>query len=327
MEDLALGARDRPLLRAGSSALTLIASPLKVDALRALAEQPLSLQELIRLLGFPPRSTARLHLRTLEGVGAVERSADRELSTPGDYKLAPPGEKLLDLVDVVQAWLDRSPAGSIQLGSTAGKSAIKALVEGWGATVVAVLAVRPLSLTELDSLIPQANYPSLGRRLTALRQVGLLDAQPRAGRSIPFAVTEWLRRAVIPLVAAMSWEHRHLPEQTPPIRRLDIETTLLLAAPLLRLDASASGSCRVAVEVRDDDAPLPAGAVLSFQEGRAVSCVAHLEGDAEAWASGAVDGWLRFLADCNSDELKTGGKTRLVNRLLAAFTSETRVLG
>ena len=60
---------------------------------------------------------------------------------------------------------DNAPEGPLALGSSTAKSAIKALVEGWGTNMIRALAARPLSLTELNGLISGLSYPSLERRL------------------------------------------------------------------------------------------------------------------------------------------------------------------
>lgn len=132
----------------------------------------------------------------------------------------------------LQAWLQLSPAGPIELGSIAAKSAIKALVEGWGSNIVRALATRPLSLTELNSLIPRISYPSLERRLTAMRQVNLLETQSTHGRTTPYEVTEWLRRAI----AAIGWERRYARIAplisgvwTSPLEELDVDGETRLA--------------------------------------------------------------------------------------------------
>jgi len=65
------------------------------------------------------------------------------------------------VADTVEAWLARAPAGPIPLGSEVAKAAIKALVDGWEATMLRALAARPLSLTEFDSLIAGLSYPAL----------------------------------------------------------------------------------------------------------------------------------------------------------------------
>ncbi len=320
MERLASRTVRRTPLRAGGTALTLISSSLNLEALRHLADGPLPLQDLMRRLGFPPRSTTRLCLRTLAELGAVERRPRSEFPASVDYAISPAGRSLLRVSVALQAWLDASPAGPTELGGTAAKSAVKALVEGWGANLVRALATRPLSLTELNTLIPRISYPSLERRLTAMRQVDLLEAHRRAGRASPYEVTEWLRRAVAPLTAAVGWERLYAAERTPDLRRLDVETAFLLAIPLMEeLPKGLRGSCRLAVEVDDGSAPLFAGVLVSVEDGAVTGYAPNLESEAEAWAAGKPLSWLRRMNGGEDGELAIGGDARLAEELIGAL--------
>lgn len=302
-------------MRAGAHALSLLSVPLNVHVLKAL-EEPRSLVDLRRAVGSPPQTTMRVHLGNLTELGVLERR--RQAAFPGtvDYELARPGDELLAVADVLQAWLNGSPEGPLSLGSVAAKSAIKALVDGWTSTMVRALAARPLSLTDLNRLISGLNYPSLERRLSALRHTGLVEACHGQGRGTPYTVTDWLRRAVAPLTAAAHWERRHRPPEASPISRIDIEATFLLAIPLLSLPSDLSGSCRLAVEVQNGHRELDlAGALVEVREGSIASCVSRLQGEAEAWASGSASTWLRAVIEEDTDPLEIGGDCSLATAL------------
>lgn len=232
MEHSAPGSSSRPPLRAGGTALTLLSNSLNLEVLRNLAEGPQPLQTLMQRLGFPPRSTMRLYLQALVELDAIVHRRRSEFPTSVEYEIAAGGRALLEVSGTLQAWLHASPAGPIELGSTAAKSAIKALVEGWGSNVVRALATRPLSLTELNFLLPRISYPSLERRLTAMRQVNLLEVHHTGGRVAPYSVTEWLRLAIAPIAAAIRWERTLAGDRAPALRRHDVEAALLLAGPL-----------------------------------------------------------------------------------------------
>jgi DNA-binding HxlR family transcriptional regulator len=232
MELSASRSSSRPRLRAGGAALTLLSSSLNLEVLHCLAAGPQRLQALMRNLGFPPRSTTRLYLQTLAGMGVVEHRRRSEFPASVEYEITEGGRALLEVSGTVQTWLQSSPAGPIALGSTAARSAVKALVEGWGSNIVRVLATRSLSLTELNLLLPQISYPTLERRLTAMRQVGLLEVHHTGGRVAPYTVTRWLRLSVAPVVAAIRWEGAFAADQTPDLGRHDVEGALLLADPL-----------------------------------------------------------------------------------------------
>ncbi len=307
-------------MRAGAHSLALLAAPMNVALLRSLSEQPTPLIDLRRAVGNPPQTTMRKHLAALAEVGIVARERDTHFGASVTYTLQKPGTDLLGLARVLERWLTMAPADPIELGSVAARSAIKALAEGWSTTLLRALAARPLTLTELDALISDVSYPSLERRLAAMRLAGQVDPIAATGRGTPYAVTSWLRRAVVPLVSAVCWERRHLAEATPPIGRLDIETAFLLTVPLLRLDEEYSGSCRLAVETAGKNGTRRSvGVLVGIEEGRVAYCRARLEGDATASASGSVSAWYRAIAEGHIDQLEAGGDRALADAIMASI--------
>jgi DNA-binding HxlR family transcriptional regulator len=315
-------ARGERTTRAGLHALSLLAAPLNVPVLQALAEGPRSLMDLRREAGSPPQSTMRCRLRELSEIGVLTRR--RQDGFPGslDYELTPAGRDLLAAAGALRSWLAEAPDRPIALGSPAAKSAIKALVEGWSTSMLRALAARPLSLTELDSLISQLSYPSIERRLGAMRLVGQIEPAPSRGRGTPYAVTGWMRRAIAPLAVAARWERLHLREQAAPVTHRDAEAAFLLAIPLLRLPAELSGSCRLVVEIPNGEARRLAGVLVDIEEGRVVSCVAGLRGSATAWASGSTPAWLATVIECDTGLLEIGGDCCLARALAEGMHEE-----
>jgi DNA-binding HxlR family transcriptional regulator len=304
-------------VRAGTHALNLLSVPLNVHVLKALEEQPRSLIDLRRAVGSPPQTTMRSHLRALAGSGILERRRQTEFPGSVDYELARPGRDLLLVSEVLQTWLADSPQGPLTLGSVAAKSSIKAMIEGWSSAIIRALAARPLSLTDLNRLISGLNYPSLERRLAAMRLAGQIEARPGKTRATPYAVSPWLRHAIAPLAAAARWERQYLPDDTAPIARIDIESAFLLAVPLVSLPAESSGACRLAVEVRSAGRePTLAGVLVGIEEGRVVSCVSKLEGRADSWIAGSISAWIRAIIDHEIEGLEVGGEHDLSWRLL-----------
>lgn len=305
--------------RAGTQALTLLATPTNVHVLEALADDPMALMDLRRAIGSPPQTTMRGHLRTLTRTGVV--TGRRRNDFPGclDYELTRSGQELWAVAEVVGSWLTAAPEGPVPLGSVASKSAIKALVEGWDTNVIRALVARPLSLTELSDLISGISYPSLERRLGAMRLAGQIEKMPGRGSGTPYGVTKWLRRAVAPLAAAARWERQNLAPHTVPIKRLDIEAAFLLAAPLLRLPTGLLGSCRFAVEVEGGSGERLAGVLAEVGQGRVLSCATGLQGDASAWASGSASAWLRAVIEHQVEELEIGGDCHLARALLSSL--------
>lgn len=302
--------------RASVRGLSLLAVPLNVSILTALAEGPKRLIDLRREAGAPPQTTLRKHLRALAEIGVVQKR--REDAFPGalEYELGPAGPELTEVAAVLGDWLVESPHDSLALGEPRAKGAITALVEGWGTHMLRALAARPLALTELDDLISGVSYPSLERRLAAMRLAGLVEAVPGPGRGTPYAVTEWARQAVGPITATARWEQRHLRERARPLTKHDVEAAFLLAVPMLRLPADLSGACRLSMEVQNGKGPTLAGVLVDVEEGRIASCGSRLEGKAAAWASGSGPAWLRAVIARETDSLEVGGDLQLARSFL-----------
>jgi DNA-binding HxlR family transcriptional regulator len=187
--------------RSGAQTLVLLAAPLNVSILRALAEGPRQQSELRQAAGSPAQTTLRAQLRHLVEIGAVEMQRRNDFPGALDYELTAAGGGLLDVLLVLEAWLEKAHP-PLTLGGNEAKAAVKALAEGWSTTMLWALAGGPLSLTELDRAIGAVSYPSLERRLSALRLAALVKPAPNRGRGTPYAVTDWLRQAVAPLTAA-----------------------------------------------------------------------------------------------------------------------------
>jgi DNA-binding HxlR family transcriptional regulator len=296
--------------------LALLSTPLNVDVLQALAEGPQPLTDLRRAAGTPPQTTMRGHLTTLADTGIANKR--REEAFPGcvHYELTPAGRELEQVASALAGWLSTAPEGPLQLGSVPARNAIRALTEGWSTSMVRALAATPLSLTDLNGLIAGVSYPSLERRLSAMRLIGLIERTEGRGRGTPYVVTDWLRHAVGPLAAAARWERLNVPSATARIKRLDAEAAFLLAVPLLDLPPALSGTCRLGVEFQTDRGDRPAGVMVSVDRGRVVSCTTKLGGESAAWVTGAPRAWLGALIDRDTSEVAIGGEPELARVLL-----------
>lgn len=240
-------------------------------------------------------------------------------SFPGtvEYANTESGNALLGVGGILERWLHDSPEGPISLGSTASKSATKALVDGWSSNIIRAISAKPLSLTDLNRLIPRVSYPSLERRLGALRLANLVEPHPGDGRGTPYRATPWLRRAVVPLSAGAWWERLHLADP-PAIGRLDVEAAFLLSIPLIELPSGLSGKCRLSVDIQGGSSPVFAGVLICVEEGKVVSCSSRLEGEAEGWASGSAVSWMRRMSGQEGD-LDVGGDADLVREIIEAI--------
>lgn len=302
-------------VRSGAHVLSLLAAPLNDLILRALADGPKRQIDLRRAAGSPAQTTLRAHLKGLEAIGAVEKRRHNAFPGALEYELGTPGTELLYVAKVLEHWLAEAPEGPIQLGSEPAKAAVKSLTDAWSTSILRALAARPLSLTELDRVIAGLSYPSLERRLGAMRLANQIEPLPRNGRGTPYTVTGWLRRAVGPIVAASRWERRNAPETTTAIGRIDVEATFLLAVPLLRLPSQLSGACRIAVELPDGAEHRPAGVLAEVEEGRIASCATRLARAPSASASGSLAAWFRAVIEAAPGSLELGGDCRLAQGL------------
>jgi DNA-binding HxlR family transcriptional regulator len=308
-------------LRAGARVLTLFTTPLNCLILRTLANGPLRLTDLRKEVGGPPQTTLRGHLGNLIEFGALEkRSPDGKPSTV-ENGLTQIGFELLYVAEVLEIWLSRAPEGSLGLESEPGKAATKALIGAWDSTMLRALAARPFSLTELDNLITALTYPSLERRLSALHLAGQVAAVPSADKGTPYAVTDWLRQGVAPLVAAARCECRHLSKETMPLGRIDIEALLLLAVPLLDLPAGTSGICQLAFESTEETRWRVAGVTLTVEKGAVVACTSKLEPDPATSVQGPISDWLDAILDGDAGRLAVDGDADLGGAAVGALNA------
>jgi DNA-binding HxlR family transcriptional regulator len=252
-------------------------------------------------------------------MGVVE--SHRQAGFPGaiDFRLTAAGRELLEVAELLRRWLLASPEGPVELGTSAAKGLVKALVDGWSSTMIRAIAARPLSLNELNSLITGLNYPSVERRLRAMRLAGLVEAIPGSPQGTPYGPSDWLRVSIAPLAAAARWERAHIPGEAAPIGVLDVEAAFLLVVPALEFPDDASGDCRLAVELGSNggDARL-AGVLVQVRDGEVVSCVSRLRGSASAWAAGSASAWLRAVIEHDLAQLEVGGDTRFARALVEA---------
>jgi DNA-binding HxlR family transcriptional regulator len=306
-------------VRAGGTVLSLIAAPLSIPILRAHLDGPLRLPDLRERIGGAAQTTLRGQVGNLRGIGALERQVRGGMPYTVENELTEVGRGVLAVAEAVEAWLLRAPQGPIALGSEPAKGAIRALVGGWGSTVLRALAARPLSLTELSSVINDHSYPALERRLSAMRAARQLEPRPNGDRGAkPYGVTEWTRQAVAPLVAAGRCECRYLAATTVPLTRIDIEAGFLLSVPLVDLDVTRSGSCLLAVDTgRAESTDRLAGVHVEVEQGAIAACNSRFESDPKTWVLGSVCAWVDAILEGRVERLRIGGdRTKLAEELI-----------
>lgn len=304
--------------RAGEHALGLFAAPLTLPVLRALAGGSMRLAELRKDVGLPPQTTLRGHLAGLVDTRVIARRVRPGTRYAMDYELAPLGAELLDVADGLEVWLGLSPDGPISLESNTGKGAVRALVDGWGSQMMRALASGPLSLTELDRLIADLNYPALERRLAGMRMAGLVEADRAARARTPYAVSDWGRRAMLPLAQATRCERRHLASQTEAPTGAEIEAAFLLAIPLAVLPRGSDGWCQLRVERRPGSGHL-AGVRVEIEAGEIVSCVSCPDSRPRNWAAGSTRRWFEAVNQGDPTRLRFSGGNQLAASLVQAM--------
>jgi DNA-binding HxlR family transcriptional regulator len=302
--------------RIGACALSLLATPLNGAILRVLAEGPLPSFELRRRTGAPPLTTLRARLRELRKLGAVDRRLEGTVPGGATHELTPVGLDLLRVSEFLQTWLALVPGEAWPLEAQAAKAATKTLVDAWETSMLWAFAAGPMSLTELDRIIPSMNYPALERRLGAMRLAGQVEAVASGGRGTPYVLTDWGRRAAAPLAAAAWWEHRHLEPASRSITNFDVETLFLLATPLLRLPPDLSGSCRLAVELTRKGGNRVVGAMVEIDGGEIASCSSDIEGYPDAWVVARAGTWLAAMIDDRGGQMEIGGCSSLARAIL-----------
>jgi DNA-binding HxlR family transcriptional regulator len=297
-------------VRAGGTVLSLLASPLCAPILRAHLDGPLRLPDLRERIGGAAQTTLRGQVGNLRSLGALERHVRSGMPYTVENELTDVGRGILGVADLVEAWLTRAPHGPVAFGSEPAKGALRALVAGWGSTILRALATRPLSLTELDSVIPDISYPSLERRLSAMRAARQVEVLSDEGaQTKPYAVTEWTRQAVALIAAAGRCECEHLADQAEPLTRIDVEAAFLLVLPLVELPASASGCLHLTVDGTGaaDAAERLIGVEVEFERGKLVSCVPSPGSQPTTWATGPVECWVTAILGGRVDGLQLGG--------------------
>ena len=306
-------------MRVGAQALSLLSTPRTCLILRALADGPKRQVELRRATGFPAQTTLRGQLKALEDAEVIHRHVRDPFPAVLEYELAEAGRELLPVIDALDRWLAAGPEGTFQLGSDASKAVVKALLESWTSTLLHALAESPRSLTELDRVVDVLSYPALERRLSEMRLAGQIEPLPAGRSGTPYAVSDWMRSAVAPLVAAARWEQRHPPPERAPIAPRDVEAAFLLAGALLRPPSDLSGACRLGVKLPGRSGAGPAGILIEVRDGEVESCSAPPPDEHAASASGPPAAWFGAVIEGDPSELELGGDLGLAGALVESL--------
>ena len=226
------------------------------------------------------------------------------------------GAQALTVALALKRWLRRSPSGPLDLGP-AGLRAIIPLAFGWSLTLVHALAREPQAAAQLREAAPALDPEVVNEYLETMRQLGQLDA--RSGEGEPrYAMTDWMREAIAPLIASVGMECRFPHRDTLLPEVLDVEAAFQMALPLVQLPPGLRGSCRLGVQIPGGE-PLMAGATVEVAQGAVASISPLLDEDPETWVTGSPLGWCETVIDPSAEKLHMDGDTELTGALLTAL--------
>ena len=275
-------------MRAGAHVLLLAASPIHRDILRKVLERPLEI-------------------------------------APGEvYRVSDGGREMLYVAFVVEQWLQKAPEGALVFDSGDADSAVTALAEGWSATVVHMLAREPMTFAELevaikDGAAEQLSHEELRRLLETMQRCAQVIAMPGGGNEPIYAMTDWLRAGLAPLIASARLERRNPLEGMQPIDELDVEAGFRMALELVELPHQLTGTCKLGFNLDDAEEKPMTGVTARIEQGLAVACEAGLNQPADAWASASATNWLDTVIEPKTKKVRTGGDAWLTKALVEGF--------
>lgn len=246
------------------------------------------------------------------------------------FTITPAGRELFVAVSAIERWLEHAPKGALNLvRDDEAQATLGAFIDGWGLQITHALATGPLTLAQLEDAVEGADRETLEARVAAMRGTGLLSAHPSDGEGASYAVTDWLRKAIGPMVVAVrsEWraaeaveEQEELDEvfEEEQLQPLDVEAAFVLTLPLLELPAELSGTCRLAVDLPESDEGR-AGALVHVEDGRVASCSTTLDGDADASAFGPPLAWMDAVIDSQASGLEFSGDQALARGIVAGL--------
>lgn len=253
--------------------------------------------------------------------GILRKMLDHPLEVgPGrEYRVTSGGREVLFVGFVVERWLQNAPQGPVPFDSQEAERAVAALAESWTATVVHALAREPLTFLELHRMIEGLGRRELRHHLAAMQEAGQVEALPFGGDGTIYAATDWLRAGIAPLIASARLERRAPREDMAPIDALDAEAGFRLSLPLIELPRELSGSCRLGLNLEEDESSSLTGVTAQIEQGRVVSCTTGLGEPADAWAAASASSWLDTVIEPDAEQVRTGGDRWLARAILDAL--------
>jgi DNA-binding HxlR family transcriptional regulator len=250
-----------------------------------------------------------------EDEGLAE-ALDPDLGAP--LRLTAKGEEMLFVAQTIKRWLRRCPQGPLELG-LAGARALAPMVLSWSATLTHALASGPLTLAELRrALAAMLEEEAVERQLRAMVNSGQAETLHGSGRAPSYALTDWGREAISPIVAAVRFELRYPEEDVLAPDVFDVEAGFQMALPLIRVPARLRGTCRAGVRIPGEQ-ELIAGSTVEVEGGRVAASSPLLDQAPETWATGTPLNWCEGVIDPAAAGLDTGGDVELARGLVEAL--------
>ena len=241
---------------------------------------------------------------------------DPDLHAP--LELTAKGEETLFVSGTIERWLARCPQGPLELG-LAGARALAPMVLSWSATLTHALASGPLTIEELEQALASVLDPeALEQQLESMVNSGQAEALYGSGRAPCYALTDWGREAISPIVAAVRYEQRYPEDGVLAPDVFDVEAAFQMALPLIHVPAGVRGTVRAGVRIPGED-ELVAGSTVEVADGRVTSSSPLLDRVPETWATGTPLDWCETVIDPAAAGLDMGGDVELAAGLIEAL--------
>ncbi len=246
----------------------------------------------------------------------VLRPTSGPIAPGGAMRTTSKGDEFLFVAASIERWLRNCPAGRLELGPR-GAKALAPLVCGWSATVTHALAAEPLTLAELDHEVGILDGDGVATHLDMLLRSGQAEELPGGGEP-RYALTNWGREGISPIVAAVRFECHYPEDDVLPPDVFDVEAAFQMALPLVELPPGLRGAARLGVQILGGE-PLMAGATAQVDRGRVVSSSPLLEENPATWATGTPLDWCEAVVDPATDRLTAGGDAALAGAMVEAL--------
>lgn len=269
-------------MRAGAQILLMAANPINRGILRSVLERPLELEP-----------------------GRV-------------YQVSAGGQEALYAGFVVERWLQSAPHGPLDFDGKEAENAVASLAEAWSATVVHALAREPLTYVELEKTVDDVGRRELKRHMRAMDDAGQIESLPGGGEPL-YALTDWMRSGIAPLIASARLERRNPLEGMAPIEPLDVEAGFRLSLPLVEMPKELTGMCSMALNLAEDESEPLTGVTARIEEGRVVAVTSGLDRKANAWAAATATQWLDTVIEPDAKHVRSGGDRWLAEAAVEAL--------